>query len=106
MLLNIKGRKNCYAVESGEKSAIVYELFQSIKVMAFSLLFVTINWTANFFLALNFGSPLPTTTPPPPSSVGKLNQRYTGKLRKRENLLSGEGMGGAKSYDRKKLGHL
>jgi hypothetical protein len=31
--------------------------------------------------------------PPPPSSVSKLDQRHSGRLRKRDNLLTGEGDG-------------
>jgi hypothetical protein len=36
--------------------------------------------------------------PLPPSPVSKLDQQHTGRLRKRENLLTAEGVG-AKSYD-------
>jgi hypothetical protein len=36
--------------------------------------------------------------PLPPSPVTKLDRRHTGRLRKRDNLLTGEGGGGAKSY--------
>jgi hypothetical protein len=40
--------------------------------------------------------------PPLPSSVSKLDWRHTGRLRKRDNLLTGEGGGrGAKSYDQR-----
>ncbi len=35
-----------------------------------------------------FGS---STTPPPPSPVSKLDRRHTGRPRKRDNLLTGEG---------------
>jgi hypothetical protein len=44
---------------------------------------------------------------PPPSLVRKLNRRHTGRLRKRDDLLTGErrrGGGGAESCERKKLG--
>ncbi len=42
---------------------------------------------------------------PPPPPVSNLDRRNTGRLRKRGNLLTGEGVGGgrgAKSYDSKK----
>jgi hypothetical protein len=41
----------------------------------------------------------------PPLPVGKLDQRHTGRLRKRDNLLMGEwggGVRGAKSYHNEK----
>ncbi len=46
----------------------------------------------------------PPPTPPPVSSVIILDRRHTGRLRKRDNLLTvkgGKGGGGAESYDRK-----
>jgi hypothetical protein len=44
----------------------------------------------------------PRPPPPVPLSVTKLDQRHTGRLRKRDNLLTGEGGRGAESYGRKK----
>jgi hypothetical protein len=43
--------------------------------------------------------------PPQPSPVSKLDRRHTGRLKKKDNLLSEEGGGrrGAESYDRKKV---
>jgi hypothetical protein len=50
-----------------------------------------------------YGEPgfLALTLSPTPHPVSKLDQRHTGRLRKRDNLLTGEGVGGggAKSYD-------
>jgi hypothetical protein len=46
--------------------------------------------------------------PSPPPSVRKLVLRHTGRLRKRDNLLTGEGEGGgrgAESYDGEKAGY-
>jgi len=44
--------------------------------------------------------------PPPPLPVSKLDRRHTRRLRKRDDLLTGEGgrggRRGAESYDRKK----
>jgi hypothetical protein len=39
---------------------------------------------------------------PPPSPVSKLDRRHTGRLRKRDKLLTGEGGRGAESYDGEK----
>jgi hypothetical protein len=36
----------------------------------------------------------PPPSPHPPSPVSKLDRRHTGRLRKRENFLTGEGTGG------------
>jgi hypothetical protein len=52
-------------------------------------------------------SPPDVLSPPPPQSppVSQLDRRHTERLRKRENLLTGEGVGaggGAKSYDNEK----
>ncbi len=47
----------------------------------------------------------PPSTPSHLSPVSKLDRRHTGRLRKRDNLLTGEGGwggGGAKSYDGEK----
>ncbi len=55
----------------------------------------------------DLGPPPPLTSPP--STVRKLDRRYTGMLSKRDNLLTeegGGGGGGAESYDRKKPGPL
>ncbi len=53
---------------------------------------------------------LPTTALPP-SPVSKLDRRHTGRLRKRDNMLTGEGWGiglswSPESYDRRKPGPL
>jgi hypothetical protein len=47
----------------------------------------------------------PRPPPPSPSHVSMLDRPHTGRLGKRDNLLTGEGRGGgrgAESYDRKK----
>jgi hypothetical protein len=44
----------------------------------------------------------PFLPPPPSSPVSKPDRQHTGRLRKRDNLLTGEGGGGAKSYDGEK----
>ncbi len=39
---------------------------------------------------------------PPPSPISELDRRHTGRMRKKDNLLTGEGgrgVGGAKSYE-------
>ncbi len=47
---------------------------------------------------------LAPSPPPAPSRVSKLDRRHTGRLRKRDNLLTEEGRkgggGGAKSYEK------
>ncbi len=52
-----------------------------------------------FLAVIWFGS---FAAPPPPITVSKLDRRHTGRLRKRDNLLTGEGVGGgwgAESYN-------
>jgi hypothetical protein len=44
----------------------------------------------------------PEHCPLPPSPISELDRRHTGRMRKEDNLLTGEGgrgVGGAKSYD-------
>jgi hypothetical protein len=45
---------------------------------------------------------LPPTSSGSPKSVSKLDRRHTGRLRKKDNLETLEGWGGAKSYDSEK----
>ncbi len=49
------------------------------------------------FLALFWFGPSPSS----PSPISKLDRKHTGRLSKRDNLLTGEGWG-AESYDREK----
>ncbi len=59
------------------------------------------NRRVGFLAVVCFGS---SPTPLLPSSVSKLDRRHTGRLRKRDNLMTGEWGGGgrgAESYDRK-----
>jgi hypothetical protein len=61
-------------------------------------------WTyTHAFLRSYDSAPRP---PPPPTPVSRLDRRHTGRLRKRDNLLGGEGGWGgghgAESHDRKK----
>jgi len=54
------------------------------------------------FLAVVSLLALPPPPPPPHSPISKLDRRHTGRLRKRDNLLSEEGGGEARSYDGEK----
>jgi hypothetical protein len=55
----------------------------------------------SFYQSYDLAPPPPPHPPPSPSS--KLDRRHAGRLRKRDNLLTGEGGGrGAKSYEGQK----
>jgi hypothetical protein len=98
----IKRKKWCFCVVTVYFSCLVIQLPKRSTIYCKS---ESIEWFKEDPAFPRSYDSAPHPPPPPLSSVIKLDQQYTGRPSKRDNLLTEEGKGGgrgAKSYDWKK----